>query len=137
MMKMHIQSTDTLEAVQRSFNSAFPFLKMEFFARPHTKGNPSEKQFMINIKRTIDSCNPDLSEATVSIPTAMTVHELEDLFQQRLGLYIQVFRKSGKVWLETTATDDWTLFKQNLEGWELSEVQAANREEPADYHEQP
>lgn len=92
---------------------------------------------MINTKRTIDSCNPDLSEATVSIPTAMTVHELEALFQERLGLYIQVFRKSGKVWLETTATDDWTLFKQNLEGRELSEVQVDNREEPADYHEQP
>jgi hypothetical protein len=65
------------------------------------------------------------------------VHELETLFQNRLGLYIQVFRKSGKVWLETTATDDWSLFKQNMEGKEWSEVRPIEHEERPDYHEQP
>ena len=119
-MKMHIHNTDTLEKVQESFNAEFPYLKLEFFTRPHEKGRPTEKQFMVNVKRTVDSCNPDLKDATVSIPTAMTVQELERVFQEELGLYIQVFRKSGKVWLETTATDDWSLFKQNEEGQELS-----------------
>lgn len=135
-MQLHIQTTDTLESLQRNFNSAFPFLKMEFFSKPHEKGRPSEKQYMINTNRTVDSCNPDLTETTVSIPMAMTVQELEQLFQERLGLYIQVFRKSGKVWLETTATDDWTLFKQNTEGRELSESHKQDKDELPDYHEQ-
>lgn len=136
-MKIHIHAQDTLETLQKSFTSAFPFLKMEFFAKPHEKGRPSEKHFMLNAKRTVDSCNPRISETTVSIPTAMTVMELESLFRDRLGLYIQVFRKSGKVWLETTATDDWSLFKQNLEGSELSESEATKPDEWPDYHEQP
>ena len=135
-MKMHIHSNDTLEQVQRWFSSEFPYLKLEFFTRPHGRGKPTEKQFLVNVKRTVDSCNPALREATVSIPTAMTVQELESVFQDELGLYIQVFRKSGKVWLETTATDDWSLFKQNEEGQELSSRDIPKDDLP-DYQEQP
>lgn len=136
-MKMHIHHDDTLELVQRSFSAEFPYLKLEFFTRPHDKGRPTEKQFMLNTKRTIDSCNPKLADAVVMIPTAMTVQELEGVFQQRLGLYIQVFRKSGRVWLETTATDDWSLFKQNEQGQELSIHDNSTSEDLPDYHEQP
>ena len=136
-MKMHIHHNDTLELVQKSFSAEFPFLKLEFFNRPHDKGMPTEKQYMLNSKRTIDSCSPKLSEATVMISTAMTVQELEGVFQERLGLNIQVFRKSGRVWLETTATDEWSLFKQNEEGQELSADDNATSEDLPDYHEQP
>jgi hypothetical protein len=135
-MKMHIHYNDTLEQVQRWFSSEFPYLKLEFFTRPHGKGKPTEKQFLVNVKRTVDSCNPELKEATVSIPSAMTVQELEGVFQDELGLYIQVFRKSGKVWLETTATDNWSLFKQNEEGQELSSRDFPKDDLP-DYQEQP
>jgi hypothetical protein len=136
-MKMQIHHDDTLEQVQKSFNTEFPYLKLEFFTRPHEKGKPTEKQFLVNAKRTVDSCNPDLKDTTLSIPTAMTVQELESVFQDELGLYIQVFRKSGKVWLETTATDNWTLFKQNEEGLELSMRRDTPSEDFPDYHEQP
>jgi hypothetical protein len=67
----------------------------------------------------------------------MTVQELERVFQDELGLYVQVFRKSGKVWLETTATDNWSLYKQNMEGQELSERRKNENEDLVDYHEQP
>jgi hypothetical protein len=33
---------------------------------------------------------------------------------------VQVFRKSGNVWLETSATDAWSLKQQNQEGMDLS-----------------
>jgi hypothetical protein len=41
------------------------------------------------------------------------------------------------VWLETTATDNWTLFKQNEEGLELSMRRDTPSEDFPDYHEQP
>jgi len=105
--------------------------------RPHEKGRPSEKQFMLNAKRTVETCNPTIMDAIVTIPTAMTVQELEDVFRDELGLYIQVFRKSGRVWLETTATDTWSLVKQNAEGQELSISKTEDEDELPDYHEQP
>lgn len=135
-MKLTIHLDDTLEHVQRIFNSEFPFLKLEFFSRPHDRGKPSERQFLINARSTVQSCNPQITEKTLSIPTAMTVQELEQTFQQQVGLNVQVFRKSGRVWLETTATDNWSLFKQNMEGQELSSAKAEAEDFP-DYHEQP
>ena len=50
----------------------------------------------------------------------MTVGELEKLFRERFGANIQVSRKSGTLWLETTMTDNWTLKQQNEHGRELS-----------------
>ena len=73
-MKMHIHHDDTLELVQRSFSAEFPYLKLEFFTRPHDKGRPTEKQFMLNTKRTIDSCNPKLADAVVMIPSCTRMH---------------------------------------------------------------
>ena len=50
----------------------------------------------------------------------MTVIDLEKKFREVFGLGIQVFRKSGKAWLETTLTDNWTLEEQNRQGEALS-----------------
>ena len=58
----------------------------------------------------------------------MTVNQLELLIFSKFGLAAQVFRKSGNVWLETSATDNWTLLQQNNEGAELSTQIKENRE---------
>jgi hypothetical protein len=46
----------------------------------------------------------------------MKVIELEAMFTNYYALKTQVFRKSGKIWLETTVTDAWTLEEQNSQG---------------------
>jgi hypothetical protein len=46
----------------------------------------------------------------------MTVAELERLFVENFGLNAQVFRRSGTLWLQTSATDNWTLAEQNRKG---------------------
>lgn len=57
--------------------------------------------------------------APLEITEDMPVSTLEQLFQDYFGLSAQVFRKSGRSWLETSLTDDWTLKRQNDEGYEL------------------
>ena len=42
----------------------------------------------------------------------MPVWQLERLFEEDCGLHVQVFRRSGKIWLETSRTDDLTLEQQ-------------------------
>jgi len=51
----------------------------------------------------------------------------------RFGLAAQVFRKSGRVWLETIRTDNWTLNDQNKHGRELSEEPIKDEEAGEDY----
>ena len=44
----------------------------------------------------------------------------EKIFKDQFSLAVQVFRRSGNLWLETTMTDNWTLRQQNEHGREIS-----------------
>jgi hypothetical protein len=63
----------------------------------------------------------------------MKVHEFEKAMESTFGLHVQVFRKSGNVWLETSATDGWTLDEQNDEGHSLQQQLRIERENPDDH----
>lgn len=67
-------------------------------------------------------CRTIQNRNEIAITPDMTVVELEQCFNNIYGLGIQVFRKSGKGWLETTVTDGWTLKEQNKQGEALSKV---------------
>ena len=56
----------------------------------------------------------------LKISGSMTVKELEKIFDERLGLSVLVYRKSGNLWLEPTMTDNWTLEQQNENGRQIS-----------------
>lgn len=134
-MKISINGTNTLESVQKQFNLGFPFLKIEFFTEPHSKGKPTSGKLMLSSKKQIRECTKANVDVVLDVEKDLTVFELEELFEDSFGLHIQVFRKSGRIWLETTATDDWTLHYQNEEGKELSEG-ANQKDDLPDYHEQ-
>jgi hypothetical protein len=59
-----------------------------------------------------------------SIAQKKSVAELENAFEEYFGLSVQVYRKSGKMWLQSTITDDWTLKEQNEHGEALSNFKA-------------
>lgn len=119
-MKITITDTRKISAIQEDFNSMFPFLKIEFFSRPHKPGAGSAKKFMRSENKTLGECRAIHKKSLLTITPKMTVSELEQKFADYYGLSVQVFRKSGKVWLETTITDGWTLQEQNRQGEELS-----------------
>jgi hypothetical protein len=72
------------------------------------------------------------SEGLLHISREMTVSQFEAKLYDDFGLSAQVFRKSGNVWLETSATDAWTLAQQNEEGAELSRQIHEERTNPDD-----
>ncbi len=119
-MKLIIDNSKRISDVQRQFNSIFPYLKIQLFKKPHQNAQGSPKSDMINESILLSQLNH--TDGNVEIDGEMTVQELESLFNNLFNLNIQVFRKSGKSWLETTVTDSWTLNKQNEEGEELSSM---------------
>jgi len=119
-MKIIINDNRKIFAVQEEFNSKFPFLKLEFFAKPHKAGGASPKKLMKSSSKTLGDCRTIHEKGTLTISPAMSVAELEQSFADVYGLSVQVFRKSGKVWLETSVTDNWTLKEQNEAGESLS-----------------
>src|SRR5688500_9591017 len=120
-MEIIINDHRKIFAIQKDFSEMFPYLKLEFFGKPHKVGAPSSKEIMKHPSKTVGQCRMIHNKGTLTITPSMTVADMEQAFSDVYGLSVQIFRKSGRVWLETTATDGWTLDKQNTQGQELSQ----------------
>jgi len=128
-MKITINDKRRIFAIQQAFTKSFPYLKLEFFAKPHKAGGASSKKLIRHDDKTLGECRTIHNSGSISITGSMTVTELEQRFADVYGLSVQVFRKSGKMWLETTVTDGWTLDQQNREGESLSSYLEKNKVE--------
>lgn len=120
-MKITINDKRKIHAIQEEFNKNFPYLKIEFFTKPHKPGGASPKKLLENSSKTLGECRTIHKKGNITITPNMTVSDMEQSFADVYGLSIQVFRQSGKVWLETTVTDGWTLEEQNNQGKALSQ----------------
>lgn len=121
-MKIEINDSRKIFAIQKEFSTFFPYLKLEFFSKPHSPGGPSSKKFVTHNSKSLLECRTIHKNGIITITPGMTVSDLEQHFKDVYGLNVQVFRRSGKAWLETTITDKWTLQEQNTQGKELSEL---------------
>ncbi len=120
-MIIKIDNNRKISAVQTEFNKVYPYLKLEFFSKKHSVNDNSTKKYIEpNTKTLVEFGSIRTSRGEINISPQMTVADLEQSLNDNYGLSVQVFRKSGKVWLETTFTDGWTLEEQNMQGEELS-----------------
>jgi hypothetical protein len=118
-MEIVIKPGKTMLQIQEDFNNLFPFLKIEFFESPHGPKESSSRSKMITSEKRLKEglkCN---NEKSLFLFGDTSVKELEERFRLDFGLSVQVFRKSGNLWIETSLTDTWTLDRQNQEAFEL------------------
>ncbi len=113
---MKIQKTMKVADLKDQFSSVFPNLKIEFYSQSHLPGEGTAKDEQIPDDVHISSLNPGVESGNISISPNMSVKEFEQIMNDQFGLNVQVFRMSGKLWLQTTKTDDWSLEKQNGKG---------------------
>ena len=121
-MKISIAANKKIVQFQEEFSAFFPFLKTEFFTRPHEESGPTWSKYMIfNRTKTLGEIrqNPVGNNETdfVFLPE-MKTGDFEKALWDRYALSVQVFRKSMGSFLETTASDSWTLAEQNSKGEE-------------------
>jgi hypothetical protein len=114
-----VNANNPILKIQEEFNHAFPYLKIEFLFTA-TKEGSMTRYYVHSHQKTLRECRTVHSIEKLVITATMTVADLEHYFNQIYGLRIQLFRKSGKLWLETTVTDGWTLEEQNGQGEALS-----------------
>lgn len=119
-MNILIKDNLTISDIQKEFEHQFQFLKLMFFKKSHKDAEGSPKKDLLSGSTKITNIRHKNGKITFDEDT--TVTELENLFKEHFGLNVQVFRKSGKSWIETTVTDKWTLKKQNDQGRELDEL---------------
>jgi len=88
-------------------------LNLNSFLNPITVSALLQKNLIKHNTRTLEECRTIPNKGEIGITPLLTVSELEQRFQDVYGLGVQVLRKSGRVWLETTVTYGWTIEQQN------------------------
>lgn len=131
-MHLHISPNRFISDIQKEFNKEFPFLKIEFFNNKSLSRSDYSSKQIIPSTRKIGDSQWAITDGGIQIDQKMKVSELEQLFKEQFSLAVQVFRKSGNLWLETTMTDNWTLQQQNNHGREIS-TGGSNIDKAEDY----
>jgi hypothetical protein len=115
-MKLFLSSESTLRDINREFQGHFPCLKLKFYRHTHQSGETSFFDNKISTRQPLKNIS-DLVPAYINVDPMDTVAEVEQRFQNKFGLPVQIFRRAGDVWVETAQTDDLTLQKQNSMGF--------------------
>ncbi len=126
-MLLHIFPSRLISEVQKDFNTLFPFLKLEFFRNRNYVEPDYSAQSIIPHNRKIAEGQSAITDGQIDITPQMKVIELENILNKDFSLAVQVFRRSGNLWLETTMTDNWTLEQQNEHGREISATKPTDR----------
>lgn len=117
-----INKDSLLMDIQCYFSALYPFLKVEFFESAHTTG--MLKSTKIDPRTSIKKITKMGLMCSIDINNSRTVSELSHDFQHKLGVIVQVSRKSGNVWNAISLTEGWTLEDQNAAGEFISSEMA-------------
>ena len=120
LMNLRIAPNRLISDLQKDFNNAFPFLKLEFFRNRNQQLPAFTFQQILPYNNRIADGQIAITDGDIEVNPDMKVKDLEKIFQDQFSLAVQVFRRSGNLWLETTMTDNWTLRQQNEHGREIS-----------------
>lgn len=118
--QLHIEDNIKLVEVQEKVNNLFPYLKLEFYTV-----NGSDRLSPLHKIKDLDNklvgdCRNIHASGVITIFPEMSVFDLENIFFQSFGLSVQVLRKAGNIWQQTSHTDSWSLEEQNKQGEKVS-----------------
>jgi len=119
MVSVTINENQSLKSIKTAFNSQFPHLKVEFFSEAHGVGEASSPKAMYDENLLLKDIRSIKESGDFSVNGNTSTSSFESGFFNHFGVTIQVFRKSGNIWLQTTTTDDWTLDEQEAKGIEF------------------
>ena len=119
MDEIIVKDSKTIGEIKNEFNSHFPHLKLEFYSGDHAIGEGSLNKEKIEDNLLLKDIRLNHSIGELSIHGNQKTSTLEENFKNTFGLYVQVFRKSGDTWIQTTSTDEWPLSKQEGIGKEF------------------
>ena len=112
-IEMEIQGNKSIGALQEEFNGYFPFLRIEFYRQRN--GDEKNNIEKLNASQKLQLINGSSEKFVINIGKDERVISLKDQFN-KFGISVLIFRKAGRVWVETSLTEDWTLDRQNTEG---------------------
>ena len=119
-MIIKIHDNRNINLIETEFNEQFPYLKLEFYSRANSAAAGNSKKTIKHSNKLVADCRILPLNGNIEISPEMSIEAIEQKFKNEFGLFVQILRKSGRVWLETSLTNYWSLAEQNKQGKELS-----------------
>ena len=132
-MKIHFTPETTLREIQESFTEQYPNLKLGFFVDLNDDNQYSQDELIKNEHSTLRMVNPEIGYGAISVSPSTKVMDFETEAFLQLGVDVQVFRRSGKLWLATKQTDHKSFVEQ--EEMSIQMNQAIEPITPMDYQD--
>jgi len=111
---MLISDKRKIKDIQDEFSKKFNFLKIKFYKHPHRAYQGSESREEWNSQLSLGEIRKDKNGEDFQVEGSMSIKDFEGQMSKSFGLNVQVFRAStNDVWLQTIATDHWTLSESN------------------------
>ncbi|WP_304235219.1 hypothetical protein [Jiulongibacter sediminis] len=107
-----INDSLSLKELKQSFKTLYPFLELELYRKGKLLNGRDENKLL-------GSFSKESLGKGFAIEPAMSINDLEQAFDKKLGLKATVYRKMGSSLIETSFTSAWSLYYQNIKGGEL------------------
>lgn len=135
-MNITITPETKLGEVRDAFALQFPLLSLRFFetAVNFISGKVMEGKRIVDMQKSFRELNPEIENVTILVAPETKVKILETIFYEKTGIFLQIYRQSGQIWLQTTATDSMTLAE--VEKLSLMMSEEVEKDETEDFHEQ-
>ena len=109
---MTVNPNTTVNELMCQFSEQFPFLRLALYEGVGSKKRAAtENDFALKTEK---------KSVEIKFESTTKVRDFIDELEKSLGWKVQILRSSGKLYLETSVTNQWTLDRQNQEGAELS-----------------
>jgi hypothetical protein len=137
MERILLSPTMRLSDLQKVFSRIFPYLKLSFYSYPHHSGKYSAGAVLRSKNSALAALHPGFKGAKLLFSGNMRTGAFEQKLREKLGLNAQVLRRSGEYWVETAATDDWTLQEEDQKGKRSLQVLPENYYDENSFQDEP
>jgi hypothetical protein len=112
-MIIEINDATTIDEIAKSVEASFPNLRMAFFKEPHGRGEESDMSAYIPAHKTIGQVKTTHNTGAMEIHGWHKTGPVEKEFFKLFGLNVQVLRRLGNNWVQTSLSDNLSLEEQH------------------------
>ncbi|MGA2822279.1 MAG: hypothetical protein ABSE72_02015 [Bacteroidales bacterium] len=94
-MKIVINSSRKIFAIQEEFSTMFPGLTLAFYAKPNHPGAAPSTKLIRHSGKTLQDCRINRNDGTIEILPTMNISDVKENFRDVFGLSVEIFQKSS------------------------------------------
>ncbi|MFZ4520952.1 MAG: hypothetical protein ACOYNC_04570 [Bacteroidales bacterium] len=92
-MKIAINNSRKISAIQAEFNSIFPAYKIAFHVKPSHPGSAPSEKLVSHSSKTLQECRAVHNEGFLEVHSSMDIKDLEENFRDIFGLSVEIVPK--------------------------------------------